>query len=94
MQRRYFIPCLNKEPKFYNFNYGTIAGGAIFGVFVGLAMGFLWAVFAGGIGASIGSWVSKEYFKGNLQRAIYWHLPYLRLLVDKNIPDSSNIHEL
>jgi len=94
MQRRHFIPCLNKEPKFYNLNYGTIVGGTIFATLAWMAMGFLWGVFAGGIGAAIGSWISREYFKGNLQRAIYWHLPYLRFLVDKNLPDSSNIHEL
>lgn len=94
MQRRHFIQCLNKEPKFYNLNYGTIAGGAIFGALAGMAFGIIWAVFAGGVGAAIGSWVSKEYFKGNLQRGIYWHLPSLRFLVDKNLPDSSNIHEL
>lgn len=94
MTRRIFIPCLNKEPKLYNFSYGTLIGGALCTIFVGISKGVLWGLGAGGIGAFIGGWISKELYKGNLQRAFYWYFPYSKELIDRNIPDSSNTHEL
>ena len=94
MAKRVFIPCINKEPKIYNFNYGTIAGAAICLLFVGLSKGLLWGLGAAAIGATIGGWLSKQWYLGKVQQNFYWYLPNAQIWIDKNIPDSSKSHEM
>lgn len=94
MNRRIFIPCLNKQPKIYNFNYGTVIGAIGCTILGWIISGLLVGLIVGGLGSAFGGWLANQIFKGNVQRFLYWHLPYSRDLIDKNIPDSSNSHEL
>lgn len=94
MTQRYFIPCLNKQRKLFNFSIGALVGGAVLFAFVGLVKGLLWGVGAGAIGFTVGDWLSTQWFIGGLQRALYWNLPYAKDWLDRNIPESSDSLEL
>lgn len=88
MTRRTFNSCLNKEQRIYNFSVGSIACAALAFLFVGLAKGIVW-----GIGAAVGGYVlgdllSKQWHEGNMQREIYWRIPFAKYYVDKNMPES------
>ena len=94
MSRREFIDCLNSEPKAFNCNFGSLIGGGISLALLGFSKGLFWGFGAGIIGFIIGGWVSRQWFLGNLQRKIYWSLPFASIWLDKNIPPSSNRREL
>jgi hypothetical protein len=53
-----------------------------------------WGIGAGATGFTLGGWISKQWFLGNLQRSIYWKLPLPKIWLDKNTPLSSNRKEL
>ena len=88
MSRREFNTCLNKESKIYNVSYGSLIGAALLMVPVGLIMGMIWGFGGGVLGFGIGRILSKEWQQGNLQRKLYWHLPYGKYWIDKNVPES------
>ena len=92
--RRRFIPCLNQQRKIYNYNYGSIIGALFFLVFIAVIKGTLWGLGAAGIGFAVGGWVSNQWHLGNIQRNLYWHLPYAKKWLDGNISESSDINEL
>lgn len=94
MGRREFIDCLNKEPKAFNCNYGSLIGGiSMLGLF-GFGKGLFWGLGFGAIGFTAGGWISRQWFLGKLQRAIYWKLPLSNVWLDKNTPHSSTRMEL
>lgn len=94
MNRREFIDCLNKEPKAFNCNFGSLIGGVVMLVLFGFTQGFFWGLGVGAIGFTIGGWVSKQWFLGKLQRTIYWRIPLSKIWLDKNTPLSSNRREI
>lgn len=94
MSRREFIDCLNKEPKAFNCNFGSLIGGLIMTVLLGFSKGFFWGLGAGVVGFIIGGFISRQWFLGNLQRNIYWKLPFANIWLDKNTPPSSGRKEL
>lgn len=94
MSRREFIDCLNKEPKAFNCNLGSLAGGIIMLGLFGFCKGLFWGLGAGAIGFAVGGFFSKQWFLGNTQRSIYWKLPLAKIWLDKNIPLSSIRAEL
>ncbi len=93
MQKRTFIPCLNKQRKLYNLSIESIIGWFI-GLVLGLTQGLLWGIGMGAIGMSLGSWIGKLLYKGKVQRFIYWHFPYTKYWLDRNAPNSSDREEL
>ena len=93
MQRRTFIKCLNKQRKIYNLSIEAVIGWCI-GLVLGLSQGLLWGIGAAAVGLSIGAWVGKLIYKGNLQRLMYWHLPYTKIWLKPNIPNSADREEL
>lgn len=94
MQERVFVQCLNKEPKIFNCNYGSLIGGAVMATIFGLSKGLLWGIMASFIGFLIGGNIGKQIFLGTLQSKLYWHLPFAKVWLHKNAPSSSNRYEL
>ena len=92
--RRVFIDCLNKEPKAFNCNYGSIAAGVTLLAVFGLGKGLFWGGGAGAIGFVIGGWLSRQWFLGNIQKAMYWKLPFANIWLDTKAPQSSQRREL
>ena len=88
MARRVFTKCLNQELKIFNFSVGSLIGGGILVVLVGLSKGLMWGMGAGVIGFMIGRWLSKQWFLGQIQRKLYWYLPFEKIFIDKNTPPS------
>lgn len=88
MSRRVFSTCLNLEPKVFNFSVGGVVACAICFVIIGFWQGLLYGLAGGGVGFGVGSWLSKQWFMGQVQRKIYWHLPEARVFIDKNCPES------
>ena len=91
MTRRVFTKCLNNEPKAFNFSIGSIVGGVSLLALFGFGKGLMWGIGFGAIGFTVGGWISKQWFLGNIQRKLYWHLPSSRLLIDKNCPESHHL---
>ena len=94
MNQRTFVQCLNMEPKIFNCNYGSLIGGALMAAIFGFGKGLLWGMMASFIGFTVGAAISKQIFLGSLQSKIYWHLPFASIWLHKNVPSSSNRHEL
>ena len=94
MSRREFIDCLNNEPKAFNCNFGSLAVGIVMLALFGFTKGLFWGLGAGAVGFTLGGWLSKQWFLGNLQRSIYWKIPLPKIWLDKNAPLSSNRREL
>ena len=94
MSRREFIDCLNNEPKAFNCNLGSLVGGLVMLGLFGFTQGFFWGLGAGAIGFTVGGWISKQWFLGNLQREIYWQMPLANLWLNKRAPLSSQRREL
>ena len=88
MVRREFNDCLNQERKIYNFSVTALVCAALAGVFFGIIKGMLWGFVCGAVGFGIGSYVGAKWFKGDLQRLIYWHSPIARLMIGRNLPPS------
>jgi hypothetical protein len=88
MARRVFTSCLNQEPKAFNSPIGGIACGGVLLVLFGVGKGLMWGMGGGVAGYTIGSWLSKQWFLGQIQRKLYWYLPGQKLFIDKNIPES------
>ena len=94
MSKREFIDCLNKEPKAFNCNYGSLIGGISMLALFGFIKGLFWGFGFGAIGFTAGGWISRQWFLGEIQRTIYWKLPLSNVWLDKNTPHSSNRMEL
>jgi hypothetical protein len=94
MNQREFIDCLNKEPKAFNCNFGSLIGGGIMLALLGFSKGLFFGLGAGVAGFIIGGYVSRQWFLGNLQRKIYWQLPFANIWLDRNAPASSMRKEL
>lgn len=94
MNQRKFIKCLNKQKKIFNWSIGAVVGGGISLFVFGLAKGLLWGIGASAIGFGFGNWFSSKWHKGNIQRALYWNMPFAKGWLSKNIPESSEIDEL
>ena len=88
MARRKFSTCLNLEPKLYNFSIGAIIGGGVMLSLFGVGKGLMWGLGAGAIGFGVGGYLSKQWFLGQMQRKLYWNMPWADKVVDKNTPPS------
>ncbi len=94
MKRRTFLLCLNKQRKFYNFSIGGVVGCASCALIFGLPKGVIWGLAAGAIGFVVGNWTSRALYYGDLQRGMYWYLPYAKIWLSPNVPESSEREEL
>lgn len=94
MSSRIFIDCLNQEPKAYNCSIASLICGGIMLVFFGAIKGLFWAAGAGAAGFIVGAFLGKEWFAGNLQRNIFWHLPFASIWLENKAPPSSARTEL
>jgi hypothetical protein len=88
MTRRVFNNCLNLERKAFNFSFGAIIGCAGAGSIAGISSGLLWGFGGGAIGFAVGGWISKQWHAGNLQRYFYWYLPYAKIWINNEVPES------
>ena len=94
MMRHGFIPCLNKQKRIYNYTPGALIVGGICLVLFGFGKGMLYGLAMGAVGFSFGNYLSNSLYYGHLQRTLYRYLPLAREWLDRNIPASSNQHEL
>lgn len=94
MNRRTFIPCLNKQRKIYNFSFGSLFGCALGFTICSLIKGILWGLAGAGIGFSIGNWLAELVYRGVVQRFIYWNFPYAKDWLGRNVPESADQEEL
>jgi hypothetical protein len=92
MERVRFSNCLNKEVKLYNLPVGGIAGAILFGGIMALFKGVLWVAVVGAVGYGVGSWLTKQWWLGKLQRRWYWQLPLAQIVANKKIPPSHIRH--
>jgi hypothetical protein len=88
MNRRKFSTCLNKEAKAYNQSVFGLISSAVLGGFLGLTKGMMWGLGGAAVGLVIGSMFSRSWHAGDIQRMLYWYLPWQKLWIDKNIPES------
>lgn len=88
MSRRVFNNCLNLERQAFNLSYGSLIGAALAGIIAGAAWGLLYGFGGCGAGFVIGGWLSRQWYAGNLQRHLYWHLPYSKYWLNKEVPES------
>lgn len=88
MTRKVFNNCLNKERKIYNISYAALIGAAGCAFLPGITWGLMHAFCGGAIGFIVGGWLSQQWHAGNLQRKLYWHLPYGKYWIDKEVPES------
>ena len=88
MARRVFTKCLNQELKIFNFSVGSLIGGGILLVLVGLSKGLMWGMGAGVIGFMIGRWLARKWCFGQRQCKPYWYLQFVKIFIDKNTPPS------
>lgn len=88
MSKKAFVTCLNDEVKIYNFPVMAVVVCAAGFAVVGLFKGLIWGMGAGALGFVLGSWLSKEWHAGDLQRKLYWQLPWQKAWIHKNMPES------
>jgi hypothetical protein len=94
MSSRQFIDCLNREPKAFNCNFGSLIGGGIMLVLLGISKGLFWGFGGGAIGFTVGGYLSRQWFLGILQRSMYWYLPFANIWLDRRASLSSERREL
>ena len=92
MERVRFSNCLDKEVKFYNLPVGGLAGAVIIGGTVSLFKGAIWAAGFGAAGYALGSWLTRQWWLGNLQRKWYWRLPLTFGIAKRKLPPSHIRH--
>lgn len=83
-----FNECLNKETRFFNISIGVILGSSVTGIAVWALKNLLFGVAASVVGAVIGSYLMKEYMRGNIQKNLYWQWLGANILLGKHIPSS------
>lgn len=88
MAMKRFVTCLNGEAKIYNFPVMAVVLCIASFAVTGLIKGLMWGMGAGALGFVLGSWLSKEWHAGNLQRKMYWQLPGQKLIVHQNLPEA------
>jgi hypothetical protein len=88
MEKVRFSNCLDKEIKFYNLPVGGLIGAVIIGGTVSLFKGMIWATGFGAIGYLTGSYLTKQWWLGNLQRKCYWKLPLVPGIAGRKLPPS------
>lgn len=92
MQRIRFNNCLNQEIKVWNISVIGLVMGGLLGLILGLVKGLLWGLAASTVGLAIGGWLGRQWWMGNIQRWLYWHLPISKLLFGRVIPKSYHRH--
>lgn len=92
MERVRFNKCLNKEIRFFNISIGTIIGALAIGLLVWSLKSLLYGVGGGVVGGIYGGYLMKLYMLGDLQRKLYWQLPYSEKMVSKHLPRSHHRH--
>ncbi|MDX1916436.1 MAG: hypothetical protein SFT68_00420 [Rickettsiaceae bacterium] len=80
---------LNKESKYYGLKTMGLAIGAITGMLVIVKYDFTIAIIASLIGYLFGSFISKFWHKGMIQRWAYWNLPSNIIFRNKYLPSSN-----
>lgn len=90
MERVKFNNCLNLEVKFYNISIGAIIGGVIIGAVFCITNGFIGLAIGGCVGALLGNYLMNQFWRGNIQRYLYWNFP--SFILDKTKPASSIRH--
>jgi hypothetical protein len=82
--------CLNAKAKFYGLStFGVIVGAFIMAL-VWMAFSMPFGIIATMPGYVVGHTVGVMWYKGTLQRLVYWHLPLSRLFGGKSLPPSYN----
>ena len=60
----------------------------------GMGLGLLYGLGMAAVGFVIGNWIDNEMYRGNIQKNLYWHFPFAKEWIDKNIPESCDSREL
>lgn len=90
MQRVKFNNCLNLEVKFYNISVGAIVGAVVIGSVFWIIKGFIGLAIGGVVGFYAGKYLMNQFWRGNIQRYLYWNFP--NIFCDKSKPASSIRH--
>jgi len=88
-QRTRFYFAINKEKKYYGFNFTGIIFGAVVGIFFGLIFGILPALCGCVISYKLGDYLSSLWFIGRIQGFLYWKLPSKLFIKSKKLPASN-----
>ena len=88
MERTGFNKCLNLENKYFNLSVWGLVVGSICGITAMMIENLIWGVGIGVGGFYLGSYLGEEWHKGNIQRMVYWHLPFGHLLISFETPPS------
>lgn len=88
MEKVKFNRVLNKENKYYNLSASSIVGAGICGIFAMGVKGLIWGFCAGAVGFIIGRHLGIAWWKGDIQRYMYWQLPLNILGLKKSVPTS------
>ena len=80
--------CLNREAKLYGLSYLGVIGGGMTCLLVWLKFGMTIGIISSTIGYGLSAYVGKRLHSGELQRFIYWHLPFKGMFGGKYLPES------
>ncbi len=86
--RVYFNRCLNKELQYYGLKFTGILFAVVLGVVLLVKFNFTIAIFGSVVGYLGGAGLSILYYKGAIQRWVYWHLSLGLILRSKSLPSS------
>jgi len=88
MERIRLNRALNKEIKFYGLSYHGLLGAACIGTTLWSYLGMGFGILGFGGGYTVSAYVARSWHSGDIQRAMYWHLPVHRLFGGKYLPES------
>lgn len=88
MERVKFNRCLNKEKRYYHISSGSLFGALISFFLVTYLKSMMWGALGAGLGFILGGQVSSMWFKGSLQRYLYWNMNLYLSSKKKSSPSS------
>jgi len=81
--------CINSEARIYGLKLLGIAFGIICMVVVWSQTSMVFGVISASIGYFAGDQFSRYWYRGIIQKYIYWNLYFLRFVYAKNMPRSN-----
>ena len=80
--------CLNRETKLYGFSYLGVIGGALTYLLAWFKFGMTVGIISTPIGYGLSAYVARRLHSGELQRFVYWRLPFKGMFGGKYLPES------
>lgn len=80
--------CINREVKYYGLGAFGLVFGFITTLFVWVNFSIVFGMIGGMVGYFIGDTIAKYWYRGQMQRYIYWNCP-ITFYTKINLPPSS-----